>query len=145
MLAVVRRLCHSREVRASLRFTAIAVAATACAYASAWVAFATHHWSLPPTDGAYGQTVAETWADPAVQTVALVFFAVGAVLGTALAEWLLWSTRLSRSLPVVFTATVATAFLTGPMMPITLLLVMAIGVAAMVWSRRRFPAAASGR
>jgi hypothetical protein len=143
--AAAHHVRQSRVLRASVRFSGIAVAATACAYASAWVAFVAHHWSLPPTDGAYGLTVAEMWADPAVQSGFLVFFAFGGALGSAFAGWLLWTTRLSRSIPTVFTVTVATAFLTGTMMPATLLLTLAAGVAAMVWSRRRFPAADSAR
>lgn len=139
MRAADLRTRQTRVVRAGLRFLAIAATATACALASTGAAIAVHFWSLPPSDGAYGLTMIEVWADPAVQSVALVAFALGFVVGAPLAEWILWPTKLKRSLPVVFAATIATAFLTGGLMPLTPLLTLAAGVVTMTWCRRRFP------
>ena len=79
------------------------------------------------------------WADPFVQIVAVPVALSGTVVGFLAAALLLWRTRLSRSIPLVFTVTVVVAGMGGyvdPFLGLIAALMCAIG--AMVWCQKRF-------
>lgn len=92
---------------------ALAASALATAFASGVAALYVQGRSLPPTDGAYGQSVWQTLADPFV-TMLFVPFALGAgLVGFVASLFLLWRVDLTRAVPVVALATITSAAIMG--------------------------------
>lgn len=83
-----------------LRVLVLAVASTVTSLGAASAALWSLGRSLPPTDGAYGMTLAETWSDPFVATAALLLSLGGGALGFVLALTWLWRTDLMMESPV---------------------------------------------
>jgi hypothetical protein len=68
-------------------------------------------WTLPPSDGAYGQS---PFHDPIANQVMLYGATVSAAVVGPFALALLWKTDLRRSVPVVFAVALATIALVAP-------------------------------
>ena len=82
----------SRLPRASVLAVASLVTSLSAAIAALWTLGKT----LPPSDGAYGRSLAETLSDPIVVFVALVISLGGAAIGFPIALHCLWRTDLSK-------------------------------------------------
>lgn len=132
------------EVRERLtRTVGLAVASLVTAFGAAVAALWTGGLTLPPSDGAYGMSLAETLSDPFVVTVLCEYALAGASVGFLVALGCLWRTDLSRSIPVVFGVTVGVAALSGPLSALAVLPTLVAGIAAMLWCGDRFPRKAS--
>lgn len=131
----------SRLARASVLAVASLVTSLSAAIAALW----TLGLTLPPSDEAYGMSLAETLSDPFVVAATVMYALGGASVGFLIALGCLWRTDLSRSIPVVFAVTVGTAALSGCLSGLAVLPTLLAGTAAMLWCSDRFPRKALAR
>lgn len=124
-----------------LRFMIITLSVIVCAFASALASLLTLHWSLPPTDAAYGIPFRRILADPFVRDIWVIYSVLGTVICLLFALGLLWRTNLLKSIPITATVTIITAVICGPMNPMfAALLALFFGILTMVLFRVTVPA-----
>jgi hypothetical protein len=81
---------------------------------TAFVFVVTIYLSLPPTDSAYHQGMANTFADPFVLTVALFWALVSGLLVSPVLYFCLRRRRLALALPIVLSSTLITVVILTP-------------------------------
>ncbi len=125
-------------MNAATRTLALATNALICGTLAGLVALYTLGRSLPPSDGAYGISVWDSLKDPFVFAVWLPLVLIGAAVGFVFSLWLLWRVDLSKAIPTVAVTTVVAAAASAPIFaPLSPLVGLSAGVAAMLWCRRR--------
>src|SRR4051812_21521630 len=72
-------------------------------------------FSLPPTDGAYGQGIITTLRDPFVCAIALPVALVSGALATPLLYFCLRHRRITVALPIVFCSVLVSVAVTTPL------------------------------
>ncbi len=101
------------------------------AFVTAFAFIAIIQFTLPPTDGAYGQGIFATLRDPVVRAIAIPVVLVSGAVATPLLYFCLRHRRITVALPIVFgSVLVAVAFTT----PLSQLLGLLSGFSALVVS-----------
>src|SRR5450759_2784364 len=88
--------------------------AMAGAFITAFVFVVVIYLSLPPTDSAYHQGLANTFADPFVFTIASLVAVVSGLLVSPVLYFCLRRKSLSFALPIVFGSTLVAVFTLTP-------------------------------
>jgi hypothetical protein len=101
------------------------------AFATAFAFVGVIQFTLPPTDGAYGQGIITTLRDPFVRAVAIPVALVSGALAAPLLYSCLRHRRIAVALPIVFGSVLVAVAVTTPM---SKLLGLLSGFAALVVS-----------
>ena len=121
-----------------LRTTTLAIGALLCALLAGLLALYTLTWSLPPSDSAYGMSVADSLRDPFILLAWGPLVLGGAAIGFAFSRWLLWRVTLLKAIPTVAAVTAVGAAASAPIFyPLSPLVALSVGVMAMFWCRQR--------
>ena len=99
------------------------------------VFIAVEHWTLPPTDMAYGMSLAETFADPFVQTIAIEGVVVVALALFPVALLCLWRRDLVRCGLFAMGLSIAFLVVLVPLAPGAVLVSPLITLGALVFCR----------
>ena len=85
------------------------------AFVTAFTFIAVIQFTLPPTDGAYGQSVFTTLRDPFVRTIATPVALASGAVATPLLYFCLRHRRLTVALPIVFGSVLVAVIITTPL------------------------------
>ena len=85
------------------------------AFVTALAFIATIQFTLPPTDGAYGQSILTTLGDPFVRTIATPVPLVSGLLASPVLFFSLRRRRLAVALPIVFSSVILAVAVTTPL------------------------------
>jgi hypothetical protein len=112
-------------------FAVFLIAGFVGAFVTAFTFIAVIQFTLPPTDGAYGQGIFTTLCDPFVRAIAMPVALASGALATPLLYFCLRHRRISVALPIVFGSVLAAVAITTPL---SQLLGLLSGFAALVVS-----------
>lgn len=126
--------------RASVRVAVLAVSCVACSLVSALAAFRVFLWSLPSSDGAYGEPYWRMLQVPTTFLVLSTIVLTGAAFGFVASILFLWRTQLSRSIPLVAGTTIMMSAVLGWLGMFAAVPSLLAALWAMDRSRRKFAA-----
>ena len=121
-----------------LRVSLIAGGTITCAILNGLISLFVFIKFLPPSDGAYGQSLWKTLSDPFVFIVWIQFVLYSAVIGFAFAVFMLWKVELVKSFSVVIITTIILSAIVSPVFaPLAAPISLVAGVCAMAWCRNK--------
>ena len=111
----------------------LASSACVCSFLAGLVALYMQSRYLPPSDGAYGMSVADLLRDPFVRLAWVGYTSIGAVVGFAASVLMLRRADLRRAVPAIVVVTVSTAAIFGRLGLFSTVPALLAGIMTMVW------------